>query len=236
MHSSEKIKEFYDNDTKQKMSIRNNLRHFILIDKLISLGLKSNSRVLEIGCGNGGITKLIASKARWGKITGVDISSESISAAKTNLKEFNNISYLVTDMSDFVSTEKFDVIVLADVLEHIPIETHEKLFYTLSSILDKDGFIFINIPEPKALEWTIVNEPEKLQVIDQPLHSDKLIGTAYKNGLYLQELKSYSIFNEQPDYQYIVLTKKETTLHYRKKENWLIILKKSYYRLRNSLS
>ncbi|MBI4945108.1 MAG: class I SAM-dependent methyltransferase [Bacteroidetes bacterium] len=236
MKSSEEIKEFYDNDTRRKYKIRNNLRHFLIINRLISLGLKRDSRVLEIGCGNGGITKLIAKKAYRGKVTGVDISTECIAAAKSNLNDYKNINYVVSDMLDFVSKEKFDIIVLADVLEHIPIDFHDKLFGTLSSVLEKNGLIFIHIPEPKALEWTIEKEPEKLQVVDQPLHSDKLINTAYKNGLYLRELKSYSIFNEQPDYQYIVLAKKENKLQYKNLPNWKIILKKGYSKLINKLS
>lgn len=236
MKSTEDIKKFYDEDTKKKYKIRNNLRHFLVIDRLVRLGLKSNSKVLEIGCGNGGVTKLIANKNPTGKITAVDISQECISAAKDNLKKFNHIDYIISDMSDFQSDTKFDIVILPDVLEHIPIEFHDNLFRVINDLLEEKGFVFINIPEPKFLEWLTKTVPEELQVVDQALHSETLINTAYKNGLYLKELKSYSIFKEQPDYQYIVLVKKELELEYKKIPTWKIILRKKFYSFINKLS
>ena len=74
----------------------------------------------------------------------------------------------VSDMSDFISKEKFDIIVLADVLEHIPIEYHDKLLGALNSVLEKNGFIFIHIPEPKALKWTIEKNKQNFRWLISP--------------------------------------------------------------------
>jgi trans-aconitate 2-methyltransferase len=232
MKSSEEIKEFYDN---YQFKFRHNIRHYIIINKLVDFGLKTDSKVLEIGCGNGAITKLIAKKVKKGKISSVDISSESIATARENLKNYSNVSFVISDVIDFNTSEKFDVIVVADMLEHIPMEHHDNLFKKLSAVLEKNGFIFINIPEPKFLEWVAEKEPDKLQVVDQPIHSEGLMNIAYKNGLYLKELKSYSIFKMQPDYQYVLFVKKSTTLNYESIPKWKIILNKYYYFFRNLL-
>jgi ubiquinone/menaquinone biosynthesis C-methylase UbiE len=223
MRSSEEVKEFYDN---YQFKFRHNVRHYIIINKLLDFGLKNDSKVLEIGCGNGALSKLILKNIPKGGITALDISSESISRAKINLKEFNNVEYIVSDVSNFDTNEKYDFVVLSDVLEHIPLETHNELFKKLYQILKLSGVIFINIPEPALLEWVTQNEPEKLQVIDQPIHSDILMKNAYQNGFYLKELKTYSIFTFPSDSQYILFVKKDNKFNYKQLPKWKILYKK----------
>jgi trans-aconitate 2-methyltransferase len=232
MKSSAEIKAFYDN---YQFKFRHNIRHFIVINKLVKCGLKNTDAVLEIGCGHGAVTKLIAEKVQKGKVTALDISSESIANAKVNLKNFSNVNFLATNVTDYQTNDKFDIVVLSDVLEHIPIEYHDGLFKKINELLNKDGFIFINIPEPKFLEWTAIHQPEKLQIVDQPLHSDVLITTAYKNGFYLKELRSYSIFNKQEDSQYIIFVKREATFNNEVYSKNTIIAKKMWARIINSL-
>ena len=223
MKSAIEVKAFYDN---YQFKFKHNVRHYIVINKLMDSGLKQTDHVLEIGCGNGAVTKLIAEKVKNGTVTGLDISSESISAAKINLKNCVNAKFIASNVTDYVTEEKFDVVVLSDVLEHIPIEYHDALFKKINDLLNKDGFIFINIPDPAFLEWVAVHEPEKLQVIDQPLHSDELISMAYKNGFYLKELRSYSIYKEQYDSQSIVFIKRAPIANFKSYPQSKIILKK----------
>jgi len=97
---------------------------------------------------------------------------------------------------------------LPDVLEHIPIELHNNLFKRISSLLKSDGFIFIHIPNPYFLDWCHANRPELLQVIDQPIYTDVLIENTYPHGLFIHELKTYSIWITDNDYQYVVLKKR----------------------------
>lgn len=223
MKTAAEVKAYYDN---YQFRFKHNVRHYIVINKLVDAGLKKTDKVLEIGCGNGAVTKLIAEKVKKGSVTGLDISSVSITAANINLKHCSNANFIACNVSDFDSSEKFNVVVLSDVLEHIPIEYHDELFKKLKDLLSDDGFIFINIPEPAFLEWVALNEPEKLQVIDQPLHSDELILKAYKNGLYLKTLMSYSIYKEQSDSQYVVFVKKDAAKNYKSYSQSKIIIKK----------
>jgi trans-aconitate 2-methyltransferase len=232
MKQSSEVKEFYDN---YQFEFRQNIRHYSIINKLVDLGMKSDSRVLEIGCGNGALTKLIADKTKRGHIFALDISSESIAHAKRNLAGYQNITHLVTDVRVFESKDKFDVIVLSDVLEHIPLDIHDALFNNLNKLMDRNGFLFIHIPEPKYLEWITENHPDRLQVIDQPLHSHDLLAALYKNGFYLKQLVSYSLFHAQHDAQYLVLSKRELKENYEPTSKWSIIRRKYQYRFRNML-
>lgn len=232
MKSSSEVKEYYDS---YQFKFRHNIRHYIILNKLLDLGLKHKKHILEIGCGNGALTKLMVDKLKKGRITAMDISSESIQHAKRNLKGYNNITHVVSDIADFKPDSKFDMIVLSDVLEHISMEYHDALFKKLNEVVEGDGIVFINIPEPKALEWTAKYEPDKLQIIDQPLHADKLLNIAYKNGFYLTELKSYRIFKNFPDSQCIVFEKRNRTYDYKVVSLVNIILNKYYNVLRSKL-
>jgi hypothetical protein len=50
----------------------------------------------------------------------------------------------------------------------------------------------------------IDHEPEKLQVIDQPLDSGDLIKSLNNAGFYLEKMETYSVFFEEKDYQYFI--------------------------------
>ena len=62
-----------------------------------------------------------------------------------------------------------------------------------------------NSPHPLYLTWVREHQPELLQVIDQPIHTDELLRNTYAVGLYLEKLESYSLFSTAYDYQWIIL-------------------------------
>lgn len=77
--------------------------------------LQSGDRVLELGCGNGRLTRLLAPFCA--QIIGVDISEAMIQRAKntTTALETNhgNIIYEQRDMLDFLFPIAFDVVIIA---------------------------------------------------------------------------------------------------------------------------
>ena len=89
---------------------------------------------------------------------------------------------------------------------------------------DADGLRERAFRHVRFLEWMIKNEPEKLQVIDQPLDSGKLIEAVSKNGFYLDKMETYSVFYKEKDYQYYVFREKQpllkTTLRDKKGVLW----------------
>jgi 2-polyprenyl-3-methyl-5-hydroxy-6-metoxy-1,4-benzoquinol methylase len=234
MKTIEEVKAFYDQDTLKKYKIRNNLRHYNIIVKLTELGIRKAKNILEIGCGNGGVTRLIAKKTK-ANIVGIDISETTIAAAKDNLKAFPNIRLEAVDLFDFHTAAKFDFILLLDVLEHIPFEQHDGIIGKIGELLEEGGHVFIHIPEPSYNAWASEHHPETMQVIDLAVHSGDLIAACYKHGLYLTELKSYRAFHEENDYQYIVLTKLPANRTYHKRSKLGIIRDKQTARLKNLL-
>lgn len=209
------ISDFYDEYSSQQKKIGVNIRHRTIIKKLVKAGLDNSSNVLEIGCGIGTLTSLLVKKC--GQLLAVDISPSSIELAKKNLSSHQNISFLVSDMSDFPEAQKFDFIVLPDVLEHIPVEQHDNLFYQISKNLKPNGRVCIHIPDPYALEWIRNNKPELLQIIDQSLYTDVLTPAIYKNNLVIDKLVRYQLQATLPDYQWIELIHRPVYTHLNKK-------------------
>ena len=201
------VEEFYDEYTK-KQSIKGiNHRHLSIQRWLEEFGLKPTSKVLEVGCGIGTVSELILRYLNSnGSLLSTDISQKSLELSKSRLKKYKNVEIKAFDFtSDKIDGGRFDVIVLPDVIEHIPLENHAKLFLNLSSMLKEDGFIFIHIPEPNHLEWTTKHNPEELQIIDQPIHTQLLSKNIIDSNLYIQYLQSYCVYNQRPDYQAVVL-------------------------------
>ena len=72
--------------------------------------------ILDIGCGNGALSYDVAKKAK--KVVGIDISKQSVEIAE---KKYSapNIEYRVGDVTKDLPNQRFDVIILSNVLEHI---------------------------------------------------------------------------------------------------------------------
>ena len=202
---NKKVTKFYDEFSSQQEKTGLNIRHLTIFNNLKKSGLKENSKVLEIGCGIGTVTNLIARFVLEGKIVAVDISPQSIEVAKRAHKNFSNVQFLVSDMSDFKSNIIFDFVVLPDVLEHIPLEQHPLIFKIINQYTHSESVVLINIPNPSYLRWLHKNKPQLLQIIDQPLSTDILLNICYQNDFHLHSLQVYSIDIEEGDYQSIVL-------------------------------
>jgi len=72
--------------------------------------------VLDVGCGNGSVAYDIAKKAK--SVVGIDIDSNKIRDAKKNFL-LDNIEYICGDMISWPFKQRFDVIIMSNVLEHI---------------------------------------------------------------------------------------------------------------------
>jgi trans-aconitate 2-methyltransferase len=202
------IEAYYDEYVERQLRVGVNKRHHSILEKLKKSGLQSTDHVLEIGCGIGTFTSLLIREVSSGQVVSMDISGASIRYANDHNTRAN-LKFIHADAAnhDF-GAQLFDVIVLPDVLEHIPIELHHQLFEKLAKVLKPSGFIFIHIPNPFYLDWCHINQPDILQIIDQPIHTEILLKSLVDIDLYIHELKTYSIWWEDCDYQYIVLRKK----------------------------
>jgi trans-aconitate 2-methyltransferase len=233
----EEVVSFYDQFAEKQQKTGINSRHLSILDKVKVAGLKSNHRILEVGCGIGTVSHLLATQVPNGEVLAVDISPESIEKAKVLWKSQSNLNFEVSDMSDFDKKGKtFDFFVFPDVLEHIPVDQHVQLFQNIQKHSTPDSVIFIHIPSPRYLQWMIENEPEKLQVIDQPLDSGDLIKNITHAGFYLEKMETYPLFYAEKDYQYFVFRAAKPLKTSTPRSKWTILKERLQIRLKYGLT
>ncbi len=110
----------------------------------IALLVGKNKRVLEIGCSIGYLSKRM--KENGCHVVGIEINQESVQIANSICDKIiegdieNNNPYLILDEIK----EKYDVIVLGDVLEHCkdPLSVLKKL----GKYLNSEGYLVISVP------------------------------------------------------------------------------------------
>lgn len=205
LKNSSSVSDWYDGFADIQLEHGVNIRHRTILRAAKAAGYRDGMRVLEIGCGIGTVTSLLAKHNSTGPILAVDISPKSIEFAKRNLARRPNVRFLVSDMSDFQHNGSFDFVVLPDVIEHIPLEQHPRLFRTIAKYMSPDGRVLINVPCAQLLEHLHIHDAKVLQVIDQPVHIDRLIGTVYAAGFALVSFASYGLQFAHAEYHSIVL-------------------------------
>ena len=102
------------------------------------LHLKKSAEVLEIGFGNGSFLNFL--KKNNFNCQGIDSNKTLVDIAIKN----NFLAYQSID--DIHQTKKFDLIVLFDVIEHIPESDIEVFLMKLSSFLKPSGSVFLRFP------------------------------------------------------------------------------------------
>ena len=73
-------------------------------------------RVLDVGCAYGQIATALASKAA--RVTALDVRPEAIARARAEHVR-SNLTFVVGEFATFPTAERYDVIVLSNVLEHV---------------------------------------------------------------------------------------------------------------------
>lgn len=104
-------------------------------DKIVKW-VESNKKVLDIGCASGYLASFLKEKGCL--VDGIDNNIEYIKEAEKYCNAF------ILDISKEKIKDKYDVIILGDILEHL--EYPEKILSNLKENLNKDGYIIISIP------------------------------------------------------------------------------------------
>jgi SAM-dependent methyltransferase len=115
-------------------------------------------RSLDIGCGSGLITKALAEAS--GEVVAVDVNEDAIDVSRRALGEASTVHLKAVDVfnsSETVSEwrESFDLVVLSEVLEHIPDD--RGALATAGQLLSDRGWLLLTVPgDPKL--WNAEDE------------------------------------------------------------------------------
>jgi arsenite methyltransferase len=144
--------------------------HLDITEKTIRLmDLRPGDRVLDLGCGAGWATRLLARRVEdqdgSGKVIGLDVSDEMIRRAQAMPSEFENISYVCGSAQKIPGPDNFfDKVLSVESFYYYP--DQERVLRELFRVMAPGGrmFILINLYKDNhySLQWV-----DKLKV---PVH------------------------------------------------------------------
>lgn len=125
-------------------------RRKYLIDLLKNVS--KDSKILDIGCSSGVFLKDLENAGfNSNNLFGIDISEKAILNSKNN----GLTNTFVMDAQNIILTQKFDVIIASDCLEHL--ENDEKALSNWKNLLNKNGKMYVFVPAFMSL-WSYHDE------------------------------------------------------------------------------
>jgi 2-polyprenyl-3-methyl-5-hydroxy-6-metoxy-1,4-benzoquinol methylase len=195
--NSDQIRAYYDHFLRERMvnyRLFDNARIDRAVQRVIPL-LRPADRVLEVGCGIGIVSERVASHVPEGEVIGTDLSPENIWYATRTIR-LPNVSFLTCDAQmDFEEVRTLfsgppDVILMIDVIEHIPESERPELLRRLRSLQGENGTLVLTYPSPQYQRHLMAVDRDKLQVTDFVIELHVLVDEAAAAGY---SLRHYSL-------------------------------------------
>lgn len=151
------------------------------VDLANSIKCENVNSVLNIGCGAGNSTAVLAKKFPCAKITGADNSDDMLAAAR---KENPNIEFIKLDAEKEIDSieKRYDVVFSNACIQWVP--KHRKLLKSLFSLLSDSGTLAIQIPQQSK----------------HPVHN--IMKSLSKSDKWKDKLRVQRIYNNLPENEY----------------------------------
>jgi 2-polyprenyl-3-methyl-5-hydroxy-6-metoxy-1,4-benzoquinol methylase len=125
-----------------------------IIDVLRSR-LPIGAEVLDVGCGNGVISRSLGEKGF--NVQGVDVSEKAIEKARS-LNKSGNVKFDVVSAEQLVANgQQYHAVICSEVLEHL--NEPGKLLGVLHEILKENGVLIVTVPNGRGPREVLVTKP-----------------------------------------------------------------------------
>ena len=122
------------------------IKRLQFITSVLREKLPKGAEVLDVGCGNGIISRSLGKEGYL--LKGIDVSEKAIAKAR-ELNIYSNVQFEVMSAEKLVADgKKFHAVICSEVLEHL--DHPESLLSVLYDILDSDGVLIVTVPNGKA--------------------------------------------------------------------------------------
>ena len=111
------------------------------LDLIAQIPLEAPKRVVDLGCGPGNVTDILAKRWPDAQVTGIDSSAEMLARAR---QDFPDYSWQQADAGDWTPEAAPDLIFSNACLHWLP--NHDQLFPQLLSCLAPGGILAVQIP------------------------------------------------------------------------------------------
>lgn len=162
--------------------------------------------VLDLGTGSGNFELLNAK--RFKRIVGVDYNEEALDFLDKELKKkrITNVDLIQSDIRKLPATvmrNRYDYVVLVDVIEHIRISEARILIRSIRGLLKKDGKIILITPNYKSVWVPIEGLSDLFSIFPKfagKQHLSKfdpkvLTNTLFQQGFKDVETKTFNLFS-----------------------------------------
>ena len=125
------------------------------IARVLENSISREGRVLDVGCGNGVISRHLGKLGF--NVTGVDVSEKTIEKARS-LTDLPNVVFMKKSAEELVASgEKYDAIVCSEVLEHL--SDPGALLRVLHASLADNGKLIVTVPNGNGPREALVTKP-----------------------------------------------------------------------------
>jgi 2-polyprenyl-3-methyl-5-hydroxy-6-metoxy-1,4-benzoquinol methylase len=125
------------------------------IADVLKQSLPHNARVLDVGCGNGVISRHLG---RMGfNVLGIDVSDKTIEKARS-INPMPNVQFMKLSAEELVASgEKYHAIICSEVLEHL--QDPGSLLKVLYQSLTESGKLIVTVPNGRGPRELLVTRP-----------------------------------------------------------------------------
>jgi trans-aconitate 2-methyltransferase len=114
--------------------------------------LAHHPRILDLGCGNGALTKIVHEKFQASYTLGIDTSKEML--AKAQLLQDSHLVFKEQDIRSFTSHEPFNCIISNAALQWVP--NHHVLLKQMMKLLAPEGQLAIQMPANQSYPTHVI--------------------------------------------------------------------------------
>ena len=134
-----------------------------ILERDFQMVVPAGARILDVGCGNGDFIAL--AKERGYSVQGVDVSASSVRLCRKR-----NLDVVQGTLSDLPLEQKFDILTMWDVVEHVP--DPFVLLHRAWNLLRPGGHLVIKTPLVSDSTFRIVSAVPPLagRVLQTPKH------------------------------------------------------------------
>jgi ubiquinone/menaquinone biosynthesis C-methylase UbiE len=133
---------------------------------LLNAGLKKGMRCIDIGCGSGSVTRLMANLVgKSGHVVGVDVDDRYLKYCNRNITSRQNIEFIHDDIckSKLDSEESFDIVYSRFMFHHLT--DRREAVRSMKRLTKKDGIIMIQDLDHAPGSWVCYPENKAVNTL-----------------------------------------------------------------------
>lgn len=145
------------------------LRPFICPFEEVLRRVPAGARVLDVGCGIGYLSNLVAGHCAPAAVIGIDVDVTAVRLAQENRKDMQRVRFEQMEPNTFPSGP-FDLILCVDVLHHVPPADQQNWIGALVQLLAPNGILLLKDISTRPLWKRCMNQLHDLVMAKQWVH------------------------------------------------------------------